>query len=209
MPVIANNLDIRGHDLQLEAGKDTVYVNASNTVAWIVVAVVGGAIVIGCTLAFVFIYYIRRRRVRRDSEQHPFLTRDGIVKRRTRSGTELSEEEEARRRHIIRKSLATRSSCSAGSGLSATVDQVDRELEEIERQESTRLKDDWKQWEARVRHERSVSGDQHPAASAASGVPILAIPTPAKHRSPGETPSPSPPPSPPVPPRHPGRRSAS
>jgi hypothetical protein len=209
MPVIADNLDIRGPELQLEVGKDTVYVNTNGTVVWIVVAVVGGAIVIGCTLAFVLIYYTKRRQARRDSELHPFLARDGIVKKRTRSGTELSEEEEARRRHMIRKSLATRSSCSAGSGSSATVEQVDRELEELERRESTRLKDDWKQWEARVRHERSMSGDQHPAASAASGVPILAIPTPAKHRSHGEAPSPSLPPNPPVPPRHPGRCLAS
>lgn len=122
------------------------------------------------------------------------------------SANDRFQEEEERRRQIIRKSLATRSSYSGSSGVSTTteqVEQIDQELREMERQESVRLKDDWKRWEARVRHERSTSGEQHPAASKINGVPILAIPTPAKHRAQGRLSSiqplanSPPPPSPP------------
>jgi len=54
-------------------------------------------------------------------------------------------------------------------------------MEEMERRESTRLKDDWKRWEARVRQERSMSGGQHPAVSeapnAALGTAASTVPT--------------------------------
>lgn len=198
---------------QLETAGPTI----NNSVVWIVVVVVGGIIFIGAAVACALIYYTKRRR-----ERHPYLIEHGIIKERKGSEGRLSRKDEERRQHMIRKSLASRSTDSAGSSrLSAMMEQIDRELLEIERQErqeSTRLKDDWKQWEARVRHERSKSGDQHPATASASvpsapsaptEVPILAIPSPAKHRSHGRVSSLRPPTTPPVPARHPGRCSPS
>lgn len=182
---------------------DTPSPTTNNSVVWIVVVVVGGIIFLGAITACALIVYTKRRR-----ERHPYLIEHGIIKGSKGSEGGLSRKEEARRQHMIRKSLASRSTDSAGSRLSAMMEQIDRELLEIEQQESTKLKDDWKQWEARVRHERSTSGEQHPATSAASvpsatsEVPILAIPSPAKHRSQGRTTTttgsrPSSPPSPP------------
>jgi hypothetical protein len=212
MPNADAILGLRDGVTQPEYGQDTASPSISNSVVWIVAAVVGGIIVLGLTFALGLMYYTRRRQYRRDQELHPYLSREEIIKRRKMSRVDLFHEEEERRRLMIRKSLAARSTSSTGSNLSAMMDEVDQELGQMERQESTRLKEDWKRWEARVRHERTMSGGLHPAASAASQVPILAIPTPAKHRSShGRTssmsPTPSPTPSPPIPPRHPARRS--
>jgi hypothetical protein len=207
MPHIASILGLRDEATQSDFGNTSP--STSNSVVWIVAAVVGGIIVVGLTFALGLMYYTRRRQYKRDQELHPYLSREEIIKRRKMSKVDLYHEEEERRRLMIRKSLAARSTSSTGSNFSDVMDQADQELGEIERQESTRLKEDWKRWEARERRERSMSGGQHPAASAANQVPILAIPTPAKHRSHGRRSSMSPPRSPPIPPRHPGRRSQS
>ncbi|KAK4103439.1 hypothetical protein N658DRAFT_505139 [Parathielavia hyrcaniae] len=206
MPTIAALPRISDTNTQTEYVKDTVHHSMSTSAVWIVAAVVGGIIVVGFSFALLLTYNTRRRRYRRYRQLHPYLSRDEVVKRQKMSKVDLFLEEEERRRQMIRKSLAARSSESCGStSLSAMIEHVDGEQRELERQESTRLKEDWKRWEARVRHERSMSGGQHPVASASSQVPVLAVPSPAKHR---RASSMSPTPSPPVPPRHPGRRSA-
>ncbi|KAK4199952.1 hypothetical protein QBC40DRAFT_297027 [Triangularia verruculosa] len=71
----------------------------------------------------------------------------------------------------------------AALSAAATIHQIDQQLSEMERKESTRLKEDWKRWEAQVRHERSASGEQHPAIAASHSVPILTVPSPPKRRS--------------------------
>ncbi|KAK4125567.1 hypothetical protein N657DRAFT_642312 [Parathielavia appendiculata] len=206
MPNTAAFPSARDANTRTEYVKDTASPSMSTSVVWIVASVVGGIIGVGVSFTFLMMYYTRRRQYRRYQELHPYLSRDEIIKRQKMNRVDLFLEEEERRRQMIRKSLAARSTDSSGSSLSAMMDQANRELRELERQESTRLKEDWKRWEAQVRHERSMSAGQHPAASAASQVPILAIPSPAKHR---RMPSMSPNSSAPVPPRHPGRRSAS
>ncbi|KAL2130354.1 hypothetical protein VTI74DRAFT_6558 [Chaetomium olivicolor] len=184
---------------------------ASDSVAWIVLAIVGGVMALGGILTLVLVSGSRRRQYRKERRLYPYLTRDEFLRHRKLSATHLLQEEEERRRHMIRKSLASRSTASAGSRYSALVGQMDQELMAMERQESLRLKDDWKRWEARERRERSMSGGQHPAVIQ---VPILAIPSPAKHRSQPSTWRPPPPyvpttpPTPPLPPRHPRRQSA-
>jgi hypothetical protein len=179
-------------------------------VAWIVVAIVGGVVALGVTLTFLLTYVRRRCRCRKHQLPRPYLAEDELLKRRKMSVNDAFREEEERRAYMIRKSLATRSTDSAGSGFSAVADHIDRELVELERRESASLKSDWKRWEARVRQERCVPGVQHPAvnaASAASGqVPILAIPKPVRHRSLSRAPLVRHVSTPPVPPRHPGRR---
>ncbi|KAK4134055.1 hypothetical protein BT67DRAFT_380359 [Trichocladium antarcticum] len=185
----------------------------SSRPVWIVAAIVSGIIFVGAALAFVFTRYAKRRQYLRVGELDPYLTRQELFKRRKMTAADRYREEEERRRHMIRKSLASRSSLgsrasthSARSGSSAeTVNRIHQEVAEMERREP-RLKDDWKEWEARERQERTVGGGRHPAVEEAGDVPILTIPTPAKHRSQGRSILPS---SPPAPARHPGRRSPS
>lgn len=219
MPSITSYLGARDTVPQPGDGKDQTSSTAgttSDSVVWIVVCVVGGVIFLGSALALGIMFYSKHRQQKRDQALRPYYLprhQAGAGKRRGMSASDLFREEEERRRQIIRKSLATRSSYAASSGAisesTLALDQADRELVEMERRESRRLKDDWKRWEARVHHERSVSGEQHPAASAAANrVPIIAIPSPAKHRSQGRM-SLTCPATPPVPPRHPGRCSSS
>lgn len=191
MPAITSSPSPAEHD----ASKDNVAPSTStDTVAWIVAAVVGGLLVVGGTIAFVLIKYTKHRQIRKDQELHPYLTREEIIKRRKMEDSDPFLELESHRKHMINKSLATRSSYSAGSGFSAMANQIDRELAEMERQEATKLKDDWKKWEAKVRKERSESGRGHPAISKPSEPPVLTIPMIAKHRPLSWTPSVSPPP---------------
>lgn len=209
MPAVLPTLGVRDTASALQYEGDA-YPTTSSSVVWIVAAVVGGIIFIGATLGSIAMCYNKRRRSQGAQELEPYLTRGEFIRRRKMSEADRFQEEEERRRYMIRKSLASRSTNSIGSRLSAMADQIDRGLTEMERRESTRLKDDWKRWEARERHVRTMSGGQHPAATAETGVPILSIPTPAKHRSPGRMPVLSLPPSVPAPPpRHPRRRSSS
>lgn len=200
MPLIIPMLRARDAAQQVQFNQD-----AGSSAAWIAASVVGGIILLGAAISFVLVRCSRRRQYRRALQLEPYLTRDEFLRRRKMSAADLLREEEERRKTIIRKSLARRSSDSTGSSRgSAAIDEIERELARIERQESIRLKDDWKRWEARTRRERSMSAGQHPAASAEDGVPILAMPSPAKHRSLGRMSAPNPlvPP-----PRHPGRPS--
>jgi hypothetical protein len=183
MPVILQAFGVRNIVPQTHYPNDSVSPSTGITAGWMVAAIVGGIIIFGAALTYILVHLARHRQYRRQQRLYPYLTRDDIFQRRKLSAVEVFREEEERRVRMIRKSLATRSTDSAGSRYSAMMDQVDQELREIERQESLRLKDDWKRWEARVRQERSLTADQHPAASAAGRVPILTIPSPAKHRS--------------------------
>ncbi|KAL2256843.1 hypothetical protein VTK26DRAFT_1037 [Humicola hyalothermophila] len=172
----------------------------SPTLWWVVVAVVVGIAVVSITVSVVLVVYSRRRQYEKARERDPYLTREEFTRRRKMSAADLEREDEARRSYIIRKSLASRSthsmrSTSSGtsstrSSFTGTAEELDREIIEMERRESMRLKDDWKRWEARVRHERAVSGEKHPAAAAAAPAddeaPILAIPRPSKHRTEGQ-----------------------
>ena len=202
MPLINYNLGMRETAPPFDAHPASS--TADSSVVWIVASVVGGVFFLGAIFSIVLIMYThRRQQLLRQPRPNPYLTRHEIARRRKLSESDFSIEEERRRSDMIRKSLANRSSVSTGSGYSVRLDQVDQELGAMERQESVRLKDDWKRWEARVRQERAVSPGQHPAARPATDdVPILAIPSPAKHRSQGRTTTttgsrPSSPPSPP------------
>ncbi|KAL2200756.1 hypothetical protein P885DRAFT_66381 [Corynascus similis CBS 632.67] len=222
MSVIVNQiLKARDAGPYPEVGKDSTAHGTSSRVAWIVTGVVAGVLVIGSALALFLVTYTRRQQIQRQQENDPFLTGYETFKRRKVSEAGLSQEDEERRAQLIRKSLAARSSrsseiswASRSSASTAMLEEMDRDMEELERRVSMRLKDDWKKWEARIRHERTVSGEQHPAVSAninsaAPTVPILAVPTPSKHRSQGRMFSqipPTPPVSPPpLPARHPAR----
>lgn len=87
----------------------------------------------------------------------PYLSRKEFLRRQQLTPAERQEEEETQRRSMIRKSLLSRSSprnSQAGS------DDID--LEDGER--PTRgLKEDWKEYEAQLQKERSLSGERHPS----------------------------------------------
>ncbi|KAL2164766.1 hypothetical protein VTH06DRAFT_61 [Thermothelomyces fergusii] len=213
-------LGARNSDANPSSDADALLPGTSDTVVWTVAAIVGGVLVLGSALALVTIYYNRRRRARRRKEEPAFLPGREPFKRRKVNEAGLSREEEERRAELIRKSLAERSTRSSRSfdswagrssySTMAVSEQVDKELEEIEGRESTRLKDDWKRWEAQIREERSISCGQHPAVSAAADratVFTLAVPTPSRYRSQDRmySRSPTPPSSlPPLPARHTG-----
>ncbi|KAK4226725.1 hypothetical protein QBC38DRAFT_536963 [Podospora fimiseda] len=164
----------------------------SNSIVWIVSSIVGGVIVLVAILTTVVLYYNKRSQYQQAKELNPYLSRHEFVRKRKMSAVDLFQEEEHRRQLMIRKSIISRSSHSLHPNSpprkealerSETMEEVEREAAEIERQESLRLKDDWKRWEARLKHERSTSGEHHPLESPTSpGVPTLTVPSPSKHR---------------------------
>ncbi|EGS21639.1 uncharacterized protein CTHT_0035030 [Thermochaetoides thermophila DSM 1495] len=222
---------------------------ASSTVAWIVISVVGGVLILGGLIAYTVSRYTRRRQYQRAKRFEPTLSYDDFIKRSRLSMTDRFWEEEKRRSYIIQKSLAARTSMSIPSlaerrpsGVQSiernpteTAADIEREIAALDRQASLRLKEDWKRWEARIKNERSCSGEQHPAiagtetlsgtpisgtkrprtptgstkTATATRVPILAVPSPAKLRTHGRSGSKGnlQTPSPTPPPRNPNRLS--
>lgn len=201
---------------------------SNNNVVWIVGAIIGGIIVLVTVVTTITLCHTRRRNFEKARQRNPYLTREEFMRRQKMSEEDLFREQEHWRGHIIKKSLATRSSNSLRGTHSRTtstppavvdmahqptspvvvdmVDQIEREICELERKESKKLKEDWKQWEARVRRERSTSGQRHPIAPSDSpdDVPLIAMPNPAKRRSRDRFSWSSIAPTPP--PRHPARR---
>lgn len=203
--------------------------DASNSsVVWIAGAIIGGIIVLVTVVTTTILCHTKRRKFEKARQRNPYLTREEFMRRQKMSEEDLFREQEHWRGHMIKKSLATRSSRSLrGTHSRATstspavvnmvhqptspvviamVDQIEREICELERNESKKLKEDWKQWEARVHRERSTSGVRHPIAASDSpdDVPLIAMPNPAKRRSRDRFSWSSIAPVPP--PRHPARR---
>ncbi|KAK3390775.1 hypothetical protein B0H63DRAFT_122824 [Podospora didyma] len=176
---------------------------SGSSTTWIIATIACGVIVASALLMIVVFTYHKRREYRKIRSTHPYITPDEFIRRQKMSAADLFEEEERQRQIMIRKSLANRSRSwnttdsqswnQTESRSSATISRVERETFEIEEQEPRNLREDWKAWEARLKHERSTSGEQHPL------VPELRIPQPSQpSRSRSLT-------CPPVPPRHPGR----
>ncbi|KAK4146068.1 uncharacterized protein C8A04DRAFT_26230 [Dichotomopilus funicola] len=154
--------------------------NTGTTAMLVAASVIGGVAVILCTLA-VYLYIVKRKQLKRDLEALQRLTEietAPLPRQRKRGNSGLSDEEESCRTHMIRKSLARRNSNSTGSGFSAVVGMIDREVAEIERHESARLKDDWKEWEARAPKSSTTSKTSTLAISDPI-TPQLAAPEPA------------------------------
>lgn len=91
------------------------------------------------------------------------------------TAAERAREEELERRVMIRKSLAGRS-------LDWSVQFDIETLDAHEHNESSGLKDDWKEWEARMELERPERTCRHPAATALPELPPYAIQGP-DHRA--------------------------
>ncbi|KAK3939506.1 hypothetical protein QBC46DRAFT_263083 [Diplogelasinospora grovesii] len=177
--------------------------------ALIITAVIAGAISLAACLFVAILTYNRRRQRRKEEHQKlASFSREGFVrKKRKMSAADRQFEEEERQRSImIRKSLASRSSRSMSQVME--MDRIEREEEEEELSRQKTLKDDWKEWEARLQRERTLSGERHPSTTLLplpepSDLP--AIPPPSRSRSSSRSPQhqrqqPSPPPKP-LPPR--------
>lgn len=177
--------------------------NQDSPAMWITAVIVVGIVVLGGVIMFTVLYLHKRHQYRQARQRDPYLSRGEFIKRRKMSAADLYNEEERQRQAMIRKSLVSRSTNSLETRSSRTSSRIERESFEMEEEEAANLKDDWKEWEARVQRERALSIEQHPAVAQA---PDLAIPQPTRSRSPSRSPLLGPlPPSPP--PRHPGRLS--
>ncbi len=191
----------------------------NQTMVWIIPVLIAGIVIITAFIVCVIIALNNRRRYKRAQTENPYLTPEEFSKRRKLSAAGQFEEEERKRRSMIRKSLASRSWDSVESNASRRTSQTSHlsqgELPNFvviedpeEEEEPVRLKEDWKAWEARMQRERSMSGERHPAVDAVPVTDLPVIPTASRPRSPIRSPPRSPPPGSLVPPpRHPARRS--
>ena len=242
--------DVREEGAEAPATNHVTSKPASSTVVWIVISVVGGVLIFGSLIAYTVSRYTRRRQYQRAKRFEPTLSYDEFIKRSRLNMVDRFWEEEKRRSYIIQKSLAARTSMSMPSlaerrpsGVQSSIERkptetaadIEREIAALDRQASLRLKEDWKRWEARIKNERSCSGEQHPAiagmealartpingtmrpgtpmgstkTATATRVPILAVPSPAKLRTHGRSASTGDLQAPPTtpPPRNPSRLS--
>ncbi|KAK0722014.1 hypothetical protein B0T26DRAFT_749474 [Lasiosphaeria miniovina] len=184
-----------------------------NSPVWIAITIASG-VILTVALIVLAVFICNKHRRRQNPEQTNPYSGSGqfATSQKIMSSAGLAEEEELQRQFMIRKSLATRSWNTIESQASmrtttetttettttAMTDQIERQTMDIEDEEDAEarnLRDDWKAWEARVQHERSMSGELHPAIDCT--VPALRLPQP-----PSRTRSLT---CPPVPPRHPGR----
>lgn len=95
----------------LEARGDSSGPSSGTTATLIVVSIVG-TVAILATGAVLFFNYKRERQYQEACKNDPYLTRKEFVRRGKLSRADKLEEEEVQRRHMICKSLATRSSKS-------------------------------------------------------------------------------------------------
>ncbi|KAK5653936.1 hypothetical protein OQA88_7861 [Cercophora sp. LCS_1] len=145
-----------------------------NRMVWIIPVIVSSILVIIALVVCGFIYYNKRGEFRKAKEQNPYLSRTDFAKKKSMSASEQKEEEERQRMSMIRKSLASRSWDGNESNSSRRVSQVsdvsqstraeDRgagDVSDDDDDEPKQLKNDWKEWEARM--QQSASLDHHPA----------------------------------------------
>ncbi|TGJ82214.1 hypothetical protein E0Z10_g6562 [Xylaria hypoxylon] len=156
---------------------------------WMIVVIVVGILIIVTLAMFMCVHYIKSRRrrpagfqrVKEMSSIHSQKRRLGLVERQTVGDPE--------RDMMIRKSLASRVSLTSSEPISqvSSVSSQEYHLSDpLESQgEITSLREDWKEWEARLQSERRTSNprgvglDQHPAFA-----PYLSVPQPTRMPSP-------------------------
>ncbi|KAI9171491.1 hypothetical protein HJFPF1_00974 [Paramyrothecium foliicola] len=128
------------------------------------VVIVGLALVAAVSLgllAVVLVTRVWKRKPKEITEKPPTKWHDSLMFRRSKPMQhEPSYDDDVQREVLIRKSLASRAESRASGQLSPTGD----EDGDIEEQQD--LRTDWKQFEARVQHERSISLESHPALGA-------------------------------------------
>jgi hypothetical protein len=149
----------------------------SRTGIWITVVVVVGSILLAAAFVAAVLLYCRRQEYRRAKRHNPPLSHKEFLRRRKMSAVARQKEEEVQRRIMIRKSLASRSTEWSM--------QFDNESLDSDEHRESGLKEDWKEWEARMQRERPERTYRHPSTAA---VPELPIPTKSRCRSPNRSP---------------------
>ncbi|KAJ9162271.1 hypothetical protein NKR19_g1386 [Coniochaeta hoffmannii] len=139
MPLLTRNEVVPGADSP-EAG------TRSSSRVWITVVVVVGGILLAAAFVAGVIWYCRRREYRKAKRHDPSLSPPEFLRRRKMTEVARQTEEETQRRIMIRKSLASRSTQWSM--------QFDNESLDIEGRRESGLKEDWKEWEARMQRER-------------------------------------------------------
>jgi hypothetical protein len=130
-----------------------------------------GAVSLGLLLVIV-VTKLRRRRSRRSEEPLTEKTartwRDTLAPWPRKSTEHRSSVDETQREVLIHKSLAIRAESRASGQISpaseegANDDNNDNDNDN-DLEEEQDLRTEWKQWEARIHHERSISAESHPA----------------------------------------------
>ncbi len=133
---------------------------------WIVGVTVTCAIFALLIFGGLALFLYKRYQYRQERKRRPYITLKEFSRRSKLTGLDRWTEDEIQRSMILRKSLATRSSSSLSPiGTPEPREEVEEEEEGEERQRSS-LRDEWKEWEARMQMERSKSVNQHPLESA-------------------------------------------
>lgn len=162
---------------------------------WIIVGVIAAAVFLGACAIFLYAGILRRRRMRREREQEPAddisLSQKEFSRKRTVTAEDRMQAHDRQREIMIRKSLASRS-----ASRSSQADSIDPFEAAEAGQSGGGLRDDWKEFEARLQRENSAGRD-HPA------LPVSRSPSPS--RSPLMT-GRSSPVFPPLAQRHPSQR---
>ncbi|KLU84681.1 hypothetical protein MAPG_03720 [Magnaporthiopsis poae ATCC 64411] len=157
--------------------------------AWMIAPIISATILISLVLVFAVRHVLRRRQSRRQqipTTDSPCSPRINFRRNRKSGHFEKRSEEEEQRAMIIRKSLAERSSRASAHSRDESISSLtsmlapsinDKSGEESDsdgegdlpansnnnKRVSGGLRDDWKEFEARVQMERSYSGEVHPA----------------------------------------------
>lgn len=151
---------------------DTETTHPSDSRIWVSVLVVVGSILLVAVFVATILLYFRRRAYREAKNANPSLSHQEFRRWRKMSAADRQKEEEIERRVMIRKSLATR------SGEWST--HFDSRSLDIDENDEHGLREDWKEWEARMTRERSDLAYGHPSATT---LPDLPIPTKYRSRS--------------------------
>lgn len=171
---------------------------------WVIVGVSIAVLAILSIGLYFLINKLRARKYKKAQGLEPSPYGE-FARARKLSNAERMEEEETQRAVMIRKSLATRSTVSSMSSMMSRYSNIppmdeEEEIDLNDERPPHGLREDWKEFEARITRERSNAREAHPIMAQDAGI------TPPQSRtvSPGHSPYLRPHPSPTsVPPRYP------
>ncbi|KAI0159838.1 hypothetical protein GGR57DRAFT_458829 [Xylariaceae sp. FL1272] len=153
---------------------------APATNGWLVAAIVVGSLIVTTLAIFMLSHYIksRQRKANRSRALEPMSSVAIRRHKRNRSSADRQLAEEEERNMMIRKSLANRYSL-APSAHHSRVSSLSTDYQSVvsadeEHDETAGVKQDWKEWEARLQNDRRNSSpklDQHPAFSTRISMP--------------------------------------
>jgi hypothetical protein len=155
-------------DFTNEVGSDLAPTNPARI--GILISIIVGGVIVASVLVYGAIRFVRSRRARTAgalNPLHPYLSKKEYVRRRKLSAVERSQEEDLERQKMIRKSLMSRNSMpssQASFSLSIDIDFVSHiELHDEEQPAAPGLKEDWKEFEAQLHSDMSLTRERHPS----------------------------------------------